>query len=111
MTLVRRREYVVLLLGDVAVFVISLWGTLFLRYWEIPDSKLFLMHLVPFSFLFVAWVGVFFLAGLYGKYTRLFRGRLPTTIFYAQIINVLTAALFFFLIPAFGLAQIGRAHV
>ncbi|MBI2613061.1 sugar transferase [Candidatus Kaiserbacteria bacterium] len=104
MTLVRRREYVVLLIGDVAVFVISLWGTLFLRYWEIPESKLFLTHLVPFSLLFVAWVGIFFLAGLYGKYTRLFRGRLPTTIFYAQIINVALAALFFFLIPAFGLA-------
>lgn len=104
MTLMRRREYVVLLIGDVAVFVLSLWATLYLRYWEIPDSTLFLTHLVPFSLLFVAWVGVFFLAGLYGKYTRLFRGRLPTTIFYAQIINVLLAALFFFLIPAFGLA-------
>lgn len=104
MTLVRRREYVVLLIGDVAVFAVSLWVTLFLRYWEVPSSELFLVHLVPFLLLFVAWIGVFFFAGLYGKYTRLFRGRLPTTIFYAQIINVLIAALFFFLIPAFGLA-------
>jgi len=104
MTLVWKREYVVLLIGDVAVFAVSLWVTLFLRYWEVPSSKLFLVHLVPFLLLFVAWVSVFFFAGLYGKYTRLFRGRLPTTIFYAQLINVLLAALFFFLIPAFGLA-------
>lgn len=104
MTLVRRREYAVLLLGDVAVFVISLWFTLFLRYFEVPDSRLFILHLVPFSFLFIGWVAVFFLAGLYGKHTRLFRSKLPTAIFYAQFVNVLLAALFFFLIPAFGLA-------
>lgn len=104
MTLVRRREYVVLLIGDVAVFALSLWATLFLRYWAAPDTALYLSHLVPFSILFVAWIVVFFLAGLYGKHTRLFRSQLPTTIFYAQFVNVLLAALFFFLIPAFGIA-------
>ena len=67
MTLVWKREYVVLLIGDVAIFAVSLWVTLLLRYWEVPSSKLLLVHLVPFLLLFVAWVGVFFLAGLYGK--------------------------------------------
>ena len=104
MTLVPKREYAVLLAGDILVFVLSLWATLALRYLSWPSMELFHAHLVPFSFLFAAWVVVFFLAGLYGRHTRLFRSRLAGTIFYAQIINMVIAALFFFLIPAFGLA-------
>ena len=104
MSLVPKREYVVLLLGDVAVFTASLWATLALRYLSLPSAELFRLHLLPFSFLFAAWVVIFFLAGLYGRHTRLFRSRLGATIFYTQIINMVIAALFFFLIPAFGLA-------
>src|SRR3989344_2403033 len=104
MTLVPKREYVVLLIGDVGIFGLALWATLALRYLEFPSSELYLRHLAPFSLLFVVWVAVFFLAGLYGKHTRLFRSKLPTTIFYAQFVNVVLAAIFFFLIPAFGLA-------
>jgi len=104
MTLVPRREYVVLLAGDIVVFTLALWATLGLRYFSLPSWDLFKLHIVPFSFLFAAWAVVFFLAGLYGKHTRLFRSRLASTILYAQIINVVIAALFFFFVPAFGLA-------
>lgn len=81
MTLVPKREYILLLFGDVVVFVLSLWITLALRYLEVPSQELFMRHLVPFSFLFLLWVVIFFLAGLYGKHTRIFRTKLPTTIF------------------------------
>lgn len=104
MSLVPKREYVVLLAGDVAVFAVSLWVTLAVRYLEVPSSDLFELHLVPFVVLFAVWAIIFFLAGLYGRHTRLFRSRLATTIFYTQIINMVVAALFFFFIPAFGLA-------
>ncbi len=104
MSLVPKREYVVLLIGDVFVFAVSLWATLSLRYLEIPSMDFFLLHLVPFSILFAAWIVVFFLAGLYGRHTRLFRSRLAATILYTQIINMVIAALFFFSIPTFGLA-------
>ncbi|MDO8552857.1 MAG: sugar transferase [bacterium] len=104
MNLVPKREYVILLAGDVLVFIISLWLALALRYLEAPSSAFFALHLTPFTILFIAWAGIFFLAGLYGKHTRLFRNRLPSTILYAQAINVSVAALFFFLIPIFGIA-------
>ncbi|MEK7156466.1 MAG: hypothetical protein AAB790_01515, partial [Patescibacteria group bacterium] len=104
MSLVPKREYVVLLIGDVIIFGVSLWATLALRYLETPSSELFRTHLLPFSFLFAAWVAVFFLAGLYGRHTRLFRSRLAATILYTQMVNIGLAALFFFSIPAFGLA-------
>src|SRR5689334_6847225 len=103
MTLVPKREYILLLLGDLAIFVASLYLTLGLRYARVPSRELFVIHIEPFSILFVSWVIIFFLAGLYGKHTRLFRSKLPTTILYAQILNLCIAALFFFVIPV-GLA-------
>lgn len=104
MTLVPKREYLLLVLGDIAVFTVSLWATLALRYLEIPSIDLVFRHLVPFSFLFAVWLGIFFLAGLYGRHTRLFRNRLPTMLLSTEIVNVLLAALFFFFLPVFGLA-------
>src|SRR3989338_11366130 len=96
MGLVPRWEYLVLLAGDVVVFVLSLWATLALRYLAAPSWDLFFKHLVPFSLLFVAWAVVFFLAGLYGKHTRLYRSRLSSTLLSTQIVNISLAALFFF---------------
>ena len=104
MTLVPKREYILLLLGDVAMFTLALWATLALRYLEVPSRELFSRHLEPFALLFVIWIAIFFLAGLYGRHTRLFRSRLPSIILSTLIINVIIAALFFFLLPSFGLA-------
>lgn len=98
-----RRELLILFVGDLVVFLVSLWLTLSVRYVAIPSGDLFMSHVVPFSFLFAVWIGVFFIAGLYDKHTRLFREYLPATIFNAQLINLLIAALFFFLIPYFGI--------
>jgi len=103
MVLVPRRDYLILILGDAAVFVASLWVTLALRYVSIPAADLLLLHAVPFVMLFLAWFVIFFLAGLYGKQTHLFRSRLLPTILYSQTINVVLAALFFFVIPSFGI--------
>lgn len=104
MILLRKREYGTLLLGDLAIFVVSLWLTIAGRYLTIPPFELLRIHLVPFSLLFAAWIAIFFLAGLYGKHTRLFRSRLATVVLTAQGINVVLAALFFWLVPAFSIA-------
>jgi len=80
MTLIPKREYLLLLAGYLIVFTLSLWITLGLRFLEPPSWQLFNEHLVPFSFMFIAWIGVFFLAGLYGRYTRIFRRQLSVTI-------------------------------
>lgn len=104
MTLVPKREHLLLLAGDILIFVASLWITLALRYLAPPSAGFFELHLVPFSMLFFAWVVVFFLSGLYGRHTRIFRSRLTTLILASQFINMVIAALFFFLVPAFGIA-------
>lgn len=104
MTLVPKREHFILLCGDVAVFALSLWIALFLRNLEIPPTRFVQLHLLPFGILFIAWTLIFFLAGLYGRQTRLFRSRVLSTIIYTQVVNVMLAALFFFFVPLFQIA-------
>lgn len=104
MSLIPKREHLMLLIGDLSVFAIALWITLAVRYQSVPSAPFLELHLVPFSILFVAWVVVFFLAGLYGRYTRIFRSRLLSTIAYTHILNIAIAALFFFFVPLFAIA-------
>ena len=104
MTITFKTESLLLFVGDIIIFIFALWVTLIVRYFEMPQSTLFYNHLIPFSFLFVVWVLVFFIAGLYGKHTVLFKRRLSTIILNAQVINILIAVVFFFFIPYFGIA-------
>ena len=103
MRLLSRKAYLVLLLGDAGILYLSVFVTLFLRHFTIPSEQLVLEHLVPFSILFVAWFIVYFLSGLYARYTVLFLRSLPSTIFVAQVINTLLAVIFFFTVPVFAI--------
>lgn len=104
MSILPKRDHIALLAGDILIFIVSLWLALSIRELEFTGAAVFQDHLVPFSILFAVWIFVFFLAGLYGRYTRLMRAQLPVTILYAQTINVILAALFFFFVPFFGIA-------
>lgn len=70
---------------------------------SIPSLETAAIHLTSFTFLFAAWFVVYVLFGLYGRYTILFRKQLPNTIIFAQAINIIIAALFFFLVPLFSI--------
>ncbi len=105
MTTTFRPRTPVLFLGDICFFVFSLWLSLFLRAFEVPAWSVFAAHLVPFSLLFVVWVGIFFITGLYESRSILFARRaLSSSLLIAQTINVVIAALFFFFVPLFGIA-------
>lgn len=100
-----RPRTLVLFLGDLLSFILALWISLFLRAFEAPPQEIFFAHLAPFSMLFVAWVGVFFIAGLYeNRSIILARRALSTTLLIAQSFNIAIAALFFFFVPLFGIA-------
>ena len=101
MHVLSRKAYIVLLLGDASVLYTAVWVTLWLRYAGTPPADIASAHLASFSVLFIAWFVVYLVAGLYERYTVLFRKRLPNIIFGAQAINVAIAALFFFFIPLF----------
>lgn len=96
-----RRETAFLLLGDILIFVAVLPLTLSVRYLELPSPQLFIRHIEPFSILFLVWIFVFFISGLYSRHTLIFKDNLPSKILHAQIANSLIAVLFFYLIPYF----------
>lgn len=101
---IRARELAILLAGDLCVLVASLWLTLLVRYFEIPSAQIWNLHAVPFGILFIVWLFVFFITGLYDQHTMVFRTRLPERIVRVQIANVIIAAVFFFFVPIFGIA-------
>lgn len=98
-----KKESAVLLIGDLFFFLISLWFALLLRNLEIPSGELFSIHLVPFSLLFVVWILVFYIAGLYEKHTVILKSKLPSIIANTQLVNSALAVVFFYLIPFFGI--------
>lgn len=98
-----RRDSIFLFAGDLVAFAVSLYLTLWLRYFEIPTEATLSPYAVPFAFLFAFWALVFYSAGLYSKRLTLFPSRLADVLFKTQMANIMFAALFFFLIPAFGI--------
>ncbi|HEY5383495.1 MAG TPA: exopolysaccharide biosynthesis polyprenyl glycosylphosphotransferase [Candidatus Paceibacterota bacterium] len=100
-----RPRTLVLFLGDVFFFAFSLWVTLAVRMLALPHEALLADYAAPFAFLFLVWVLVYFIAGLYESRSIIFERRaLSSTLLTAQIVNVGIAALFFFLVPEFGIA-------
>ncbi len=103
MSLLKRKEPLVLLTGDILFFLVSLWVALAVRNGELPSSELFLLHLVPFGLLFAMWIVVFYIAGLYEKHTTILQSRLPAVLAGAQLTNSAVAVIFFYFIPFFGI--------
>lgn len=98
------RASALLLIGDLATFVAALWITLLLRYGQFPTQVMFDDHIGPFTILFAIWVLVFYMSGLYSKRFILFKSSLPNALLRTQVINIVIAALFFFLVPGVGIA-------
>jgi lipopolysaccharide/colanic/teichoic acid biosynthesis glycosyltransferase len=99
----RSRELLLLIIGDVACFVISLYLTLLVRYVAIPSAELLEAHIPPFLVLAFVWLFIFYIAGLYDKHTVFLKGVLFSRILNTQVVNILIASLLFLIIP-FGIA-------
>ena len=98
-----KKEAIILFFGDIFFFVFSLWISLYIRFAEIPSVAKFNTHFAPFSILFVFWLLVYFIAGLYEKHTLILKNKLPSVIWSAQVVNSIFAILFFYTIPVFGI--------
>ena len=102
MTFSGRKATLLLFFGDLAVFALSLWLTLFLRYGGAPQ-ELIGLYVEPFAILFLLWTLVFYMAGLYSKQVVRLKSELWAAILRTQLLNIILAALFFFLIPQAGI--------
>jgi lipopolysaccharide/colanic/teichoic acid biosynthesis glycosyltransferase len=88
-----------LLAGDFFFLVASLYLALFFRGLEAPEGFVFATHVLAFMPIFLVSLGIFYVAGLYEKQTRLVRTLMTSRIFGAQLGSVLLAAFLFFLLP------------
>ncbi|MBU1255614.1 hypothetical protein KKH35_01955, partial [Patescibacteria group bacterium] len=99
----KRIKRITLLLGDFIVLYLSLWLTLFIRHGADFTFTRWQQHFWPFSIIYLIWLIIFFIAGLYelsiarnniAFYNILSRG---------LAINVGLAIAFFYFIPYFGI--------
>ncbi len=97
-------KQIMLLLGDVAIFYIALFLGLYIRYGQKFELNTFFLHLYPFTILYLVWLIVFYIDGLYDitaaknnlAFWRLF--------IESMVVNALVATGFFYLLPIFGIS-------
>lgn len=104
MNVIHRKDHIMLFLGDICILLVSLVLTLVIRYGKFPSMESLELHLAPFSILFVAFILIYFIAGLYEKPTSLFKGKLPITLLNVQLVNTIVGISFFYFIPYFSIA-------
>lgn len=98
------RESLFLLAGDVVLLYASLWVALAVRSLAMPTEAVWALHVVPFTFVFMAWVLVAFIVGLYEKQTLIVKQRMPAMIAQTSLAASAVALTLFYLVPYFGIA-------
>ncbi len=91
-----------LLLGDIALLYGALFLTLIIRYGSFPTQVLWQDHNLPFLFVNLTWVIIFYIAGLYDVEKSVH----PAKIFYiikTMFLGAVIAVLMFYFIPTFGI--------
>lgn len=101
MSLSGKKDALILLIGDVVVFILALWLALLIRYAAWPPDELFSTHLAAFAPLYPVWVLVFFISDLYRRQTLVLTRNLPQILLRVQALNSIIAVLMFYLIPYF----------
>ncbi len=100
----RHRDLVLVLLGDVAVMLLSLWAAIALRNIGLEQPLPLVLHLVPFGFLFFVSILTFYVSGLYEPQTVVLRGKIPTLILQASLFNAFFGLGLFYFFPFVGIA-------
>ncbi|MDO8516421.1 MAG: sugar transferase [bacterium] len=98
-----RAKQIFLIFGDIIVLYAALFCTLFIRfdgnfYNEFADR-----HALPFSILFVLWLVVFYIAGLYDPRRLHNNINFFKTLSLSLIVNGIVGVLFFYMLPVFGI--------
>mgnify|MGYP001582355634 CR=1 FL=1 len=93
-----------LLIGDIIALYTALILTLFIRYGGNFYEEFIGGHLAPFSFVFVLWIIVFYIAGLYDLPRLRNNIDFLKTLALALAVNALLTIALFYLIPVFGIA-------
>jgi exopolysaccharide biosynthesis polyprenyl glycosylphosphotransferase len=102
MSLGNRVKVFLFFLADVAALYVALFATLFIRY-QGNYYHYIGEHLGPFTVVFIFWIIIFYVAGLYDL--RRLRNNIDfvKTLLLCLAIGAAIAAILFYLIPAFGI--------
>lgn len=100
MKIANSKATVLLILGDIIVYLFSLILTLAIRYDVIPSRALFMMHIPSFLILFAIFLLINFSSGLYNKQSSFVRNHIQSLLLKAQLVNVFFGIAFFYLVPA-----------
>ncbi len=104
MNVLSKLKLIILAAGDILIMYLSLTMTLSLRYGRDFYQQLIAYHLLPFSILFVLWISLFSIGGLYNlknlKNNLAFKKNFSLILFASFLIGII----FFYLIPAFGVS-------
>ena len=93
----------VLLLGDITLLYTSLILTLYIRYRENFYTEFLERHLEPFTLIFIIWIIVFYIIGLYDLSSARNTLNFNRMLIGGSIISGIIALLIFYLIPTFGI--------
>jgi lipopolysaccharide/colanic/teichoic acid biosynthesis glycosyltransferase len=104
MTIINKKEPILLGLGDVVVLALSLYVTLLVRSWTIPSASLIGVLAFPFSIIFLYSILVFYISGLYGRMISIARSSIPGNVIVAQIFNGIVAVVLFYFVAGFSVA-------
>ena len=88
----------ILFLGDILILYTSLYLTLFIRYGTGFNQQISI-HLYPFTFLFIFWIIVFYIAGLYELNFAKNSAEFYSSLFTSIAISTTISVIFFYLIP------------
>jgi exopolysaccharide biosynthesis polyprenyl glycosylphosphotransferase len=95
-----KKETFVLVIGDLIALFAALWVSLLFRYVAVPSAGLLSQHLAVFSVVFIIWIIVYSIAGLYDKLNFFSEQRFSRGLIRAQIVNSALAVAFFYLVPS-----------
>lgn len=99
-----KKEAFVLVIGDLVALFSALWISLFFRYGAVPSAHLLSAHLSVFSVVFIIWIIVYSIAGLYDKLNFFSERNFSRGLIRSQIINSALAIAFFYLTPSTAIA-------
>ncbi len=100
----RRRDLILVLLGDVLSMFLALWGAILLRNLEAPSAVALTQHLLPFGLLIFLSLLVFYISGLYEPHTVVLKRKIPMLLLQASLFNALFGLGLFYFFPFIGIA-------
>lgn len=98
MHLIYRIKQLMLLGGDYLCWIIGFYLAIFIRYWKIPSWENLEVYIIPLFFLFILWIIINFINGLYDL-TFLKNKKNTIQFIEAGIIAFIIGLIFFYILP------------